>query len=158
MFISLTTGVGSKKDKVVVAGFNPLRHHWLTKHWLLFFSEKEGASHQETSERIYALHEGDEANRAGRVYAQRVRSHQPDPRQKGKRLLSYIVCLHFSAKEHDILKRVTPLSLTKKVSQPRLQNDSWTHGCEKIKSFAQVSLTKFLVDQIDKNVTMATSK
>ena len=34
---------------------------------------------------------------------------------------------------------------------------SRTHGRKKIKSFAQVSLTKFLVDQIDKNVAMATS-
>ena len=43
-----------------------------------------------------------------------------------------------------------PTFTDKKVSQP--------HGCKKIKSFARVSLTKFLVDQIDKNVAMATSK
>ena len=40
--------------------------------------------------------------------------------------------------------RVTPLSLTKNFRD---------HGREKIKSFARVSLTKFLIDQIDKNVT-----
>ena len=45
--------------------------------------------------------------------------------------------------------RVTPLSMTKKFCN---------RGRKKVKCFAQVSLTKFLVDQIDKNVAMATSK
>ena len=44
---------------------------------------------------------------------------------------------------------VTPLSLTIKFRD---------RGRKTIKSFARVSLTKFLVNQIDKNVAMATSK
>ena len=43
-----------------------------------------------------------------------------------------------------------PTFTDKKVSQP--------NGHKKIKSFERVSLTKFLVNQIDKNVEMATSK
>ena len=44
---------------------------------------------------------------------------------------------------------VTPLSLTIKFRD---------RGRKTIKSFARVSLTKFLVNQIDKNVAMATFK
>ena len=51
-----------------------------------------------------------------------------------------------------------PTFTDKKVSQMQLRNNSRPHGREKIKSFARVSLTKFLVNQIDKNVAMATSK
>ena len=49
-------------------------------------------------------------------------------------------------------KSCHPTFTDKKVS------DSRPHGCKKIESFARVSLTKFLVDQIDKNVAMATFK
>lgn len=45
---------------------------------------QEEASHQEAAERVHAVHEGDEGQGGGRVYAQGECSHQPDPRQKGK--------------------------------------------------------------------------
>jgi hypothetical protein len=43
-----------------------------------------GASHQEAAERVHAVHEGDAAGGAGRVHAQGVRRHQPDPRPQGE--------------------------------------------------------------------------
>ena len=50
------------------------------------FSEEEGAAHQEAAERVHALHEGDEADRSGRVHLEGVGRHQPDPWKKGKKI------------------------------------------------------------------------
>lgn len=46
--------------------------------------EKEAGPHKEASERLHALHEGDEGQGSGRVHAQRKRCYQPDPWAKGK--------------------------------------------------------------------------
>ena len=45
-----------------------------------------GAAHQEAAERVHALPEGDAARGPGRVHAQGVRRHQPDPRPQGEYL------------------------------------------------------------------------
>lgn len=42
------------------------------------------AGHQETSERLHALHEGDEGKGHRRVHIKRERSHQSDPGTKGE--------------------------------------------------------------------------
>ena len=44
------------------------------------------AAHQEAAERVHALHEGDEADRSGRVHLEGVGRHQPDPWKKGKKI------------------------------------------------------------------------
>ena len=64
----------------------------------------------------------------------------------GKKNSQYYDVVHTS---HGKFISCHPTFTDKKVSPPQ---------SEKIKSFAQVSLTKFLVNQIDKNVAMATSK
>jgi hypothetical protein len=50
----------------------------------VFLKHFAGASHQEAAERVHAVHEGDAAGGAGRVHAQGVRCHQPDPRPQGE--------------------------------------------------------------------------
>lgn len=47
--------------------------------------KEEAATHKETSERVHALHEGNESQSGGRVHTERERSYQPDPRPKGER-------------------------------------------------------------------------
>lgn len=46
--------------------------------------KEEAAAHKETSERVHALHEGNESQSGGRVHTERERSYQPDPRPKGE--------------------------------------------------------------------------
>lgn len=53
--------------------------------------KEEAATHKETSERVHALHEGNESQSGGRMHTERERSYQPDPRPKGERYPHYIM-------------------------------------------------------------------